>query len=376
MISQHNDRRFMKFALTLAKRGLGQTSSNPSVGAVVVQLSDPPVIIGQGRTQNSGRPHAEVVALQQAGEKAKGATLYVTLEPCSHYGRSPPCVNAILASGIQKVVIGIEDPNPEVAGQGIQKLKDAGLEVCFIEQTLQQEAAWLTKGHVLRMTEQRPFVQVKLAVDKNAHIAPGQDQAPVWITGQQAREQGHKLRSQADAILIGRGTAQVDNPSLTCRLPGLTERSPIRVVLDHGLNVSADSQLFEDIQKVPLLFISAEDVSEHKKEILEKAGAEVINVIQSGVKKSVAITKSLQALTKRGITRIMLEGGPKVVRSFWDAGCIDELVIFQNPAYECASSQEAVDGLRLNDILQTTGVMALSMRQVGEDLMTTYRIMK
>ncbi|MBN9580490.1 MAG: bifunctional diaminohydroxyphosphoribosylaminopyrimidine deaminase/5-amino-6-(5-phosphoribosylamino)uracil reductase RibD, partial [Afipia sp.] len=221
-----DDRRFMKLALALGRRGQGRTWPNPAVGAVVVKDG---VIVGRGWTQPGGRPHAEPEALKRAGAAARGATLYVTLEPCSHFGKSPPCADAIIAAGIARVVSAIEDPNPDVAGQGHARLRAAGIAVDV--GLCAEEAGRDHAGHLLRVREHRPFVVLKLAVSADDRIAAA-GHRPVAITGEAARARVHLLRAQSDALLIGIGTALADDPLLTCRLPGMAARSPVRVVLD------------------------------------------------------------------------------------------------------------------------------------------------
>ena len=221
----------MQLALTLGRRGQGRTWPNPAVGAVVVKDG---VILGRGWTQAGGRPHAEPVALGQAGAAASGATLYATLEPCSHVGKSPPCADAIIAAGIARVVSAIEDPNPEVAGQGHARLRAAGIAVDV--GLCADEAAYDHAGHFRRIRNHRPHVILKLAVSSDDKIGAA-GRKPVAISGEAARARVHLLRAQCDAILVGIGTVQADDPLLTCRLPGMEARSPVRVVLDRALRL-------------------------------------------------------------------------------------------------------------------------------------------
>ena len=230
------DHRFMQLALSLGRRGLGRTWPNPAVGAVVVKDG---VIVGRGWTQPGGRPHAEPEALKRAGDAARGATLYVTLEPCSHFGKSPPCVDAVIASGIARVVSAIEDPNPEVAGQGHAKLRAAGIAVDVGLDAA--EAARDHAGHFRRVRDKRPHVILKLAVSADDRIGAA-GHKPVAITGEVARTRVHLLRAQCDAILVGIGTVLADDPLLNCRLPGMEARSPVRVVLDRALRRARHQQ--------------------------------------------------------------------------------------------------------------------------------------
>src|SRR5213595_3093226 len=239
------DQRFMQLALALGRRGLGRTWPNPAVGAVVVKNG---VIIGRGWTQPGGRPHAEPEALKRAGEAARGATLYVTLEPCSHIGKSPPCADAIIAAGIARVVSAIEDPNPEVAGQGHAKLRAAGITVDIGLGAA--EAARDHAGHFRRVRDRRPHVILKLAVTSDGKIGAA-GRKPVAISGEAAKARVHLLRAQCDAILVGIGTVQSDDPLLSCRLPGMAAQSPVRVVLDRALRISGTSKLVHSARETP-----------------------------------------------------------------------------------------------------------------------------
>src|ERR1700681_1955596 len=249
--SKGADRRFMQLALTLGRRGQGRTWPNPAVGAVIVKNG---VMVGRGWTQPGGRPHAEPEALRHAGEAARGATLYVTLEPCSHVGKSPPCTDAIIAAGIARVVSAIEDSNPEVAGQGHAKLRAAGIAVDIGVGGL--EAARDHAGHFRRVRDKRPHVILKWAVSSDDKIGAA-GRKPLAISGAAAKARVHLLRAQCDAILVGIGTVQADDPDLTCRLPGMKARSPIRVVLDRALRLSGTSRLVQSARATPLWLMTS-----------------------------------------------------------------------------------------------------------------------
>ncbi|MGZ9103506.1 MAG: bifunctional diaminohydroxyphosphoribosylaminopyrimidine deaminase/5-amino-6-(5-phosphoribosylamino)uracil reductase RibD [Rhodoplanes sp.] len=308
----------MRIALRMAARGLGNTAPNPAVGAVIADEATGEVI-ARGWTQPGGRPHAETEAIRRAGVRARGATLYVTLEPCAHFGKTPPCADAIAAAGIARVVVGTGDPDPRTAGQGIAKLRASGIAVT--ENVLEPEARWLTLGHILRVTQKRPFVMLKIATDAEGSIAPGDGTAPRWVTGPQARAAGHKLRAEADAILVGAGTLRADNPELTCRLPGLANRSPVRVVLAGRAALDPSAKLFSTASEIPVLIVraGAAQISDHD---LSTAGADVLELPDD------SIPAVLEMLAARGITRLLVEGGPKVWRSFADAGLIDDVALF------------------------------------------------
>lgn len=318
------DARFMRNALAMARRGLGLTAPNPSVGAVIVDHAG--VIIARGVTQPGGRPHAERVALEKAGDLARGATLYVTLEPCSHHGKTPPCADAVIEAGIRRVVCGIADPHDVVAGQGLARLRAAGIDVT--ENVLAQEARWVTLGHILRVTQRRPFVQLKLALSRDGRIAAGSG-APVWVTGEEARARGHLLRAQVDAILVGIGTVIADDPSLDCRLPGLEERSPRVFVLDSRCRLPRDCRLMR--RATAPIVVSGCDGNESAEEevralALMSAGADVWGLPVRG---EVPLDRLMREMAQAGFTRLLVEGGPHIWRSFLDADLADEIVVFE-----------------------------------------------
>src|SRR5262245_39294132 len=264
------DARFMTLALALGRRGLGRTWPNPAVGAVVVRTApDGPVIVGRGWTQPGGRPHAEVETLARAGDAARGATLYVTLEPCSHHGRSPPCADAVIAAGIARVVSALEDPNPEVSGQGHARLAAHGIKVDV--GTGAATAARDHAGHIRRMRDHRPHVMLKLALSADGKVALA-GRRPVGITGDAATARVHLMRAVHDAIMVGIGTAIADNPLLTCRLPGMSGRSPVRIVLDSTLRLPVTSRLVESARETPLWVIAGADAPAAREETLRANG--------------------------------------------------------------------------------------------------------
>src|ERR1700737_766788 len=309
--SKAADQRFMQLALTLGRRGRGRTWPNPAVGAVVVKDG---VILGRGWTQPGGRPHAEPEALGRAGEAARGATLYVTLEPCSHVGKSPPCADAIIAAGIARVVSAIEDPNPEVAGQGHAKLRAAGITVDIGLGAA--EAARDHAGHFRRVRDKRPHVIVKLAVSSDDKIGAA-GRKPFAITGEAAKARGHPLRAQCDAILVGIGTVRADDPLLTCRLPGMEARSPVRVVLDRSLRIPGTSRLVHSARETPL-WVMTSNLSEAPAAMkLGAAGAQVIRVAAPATPPpGLDLPAVLHALAGKGITRLLVEGGARGASSF------------------------------------------------------------
>ena len=339
------DSRYMQLALALGRRGLGRTWPNPAVGAVVVKDG---VIVGRGWTQPGGRPHAEPEALRRAGEAARSATLYVTLEPCSHFGKSPPCAEAIIAAGVSGVVAAIEDPNPEVAGKGHAKLRAAGITVdvgLFAEEAARDHA-----GHFRRIHDRRPHVILKLAVSADDKIA-GLGHQQVAITGEAARSRVHLLRAQSDAILVGIGTVWADDPLLTCRLPGMAARSPVRVVLDRALRIPGDSRLVRTARETPLWVIASELAEAPAAARLGAAGAQVIRVAPTAA--GLDLPAALHALAKKGITRLMVEGGSRIASSFVAADLADEIWLLRGPQVIGADGIAALDALPLSEITQS-----------------------
>ena len=323
--SAETDRRLMAGAIALAWRGVGRTAPNPAVGAVVYQPWSGQ-IVGRGWTQPGGRPHAEPVALARAGEAARGATLYVTLEPCAHHGRTPPCTDAIIAAGIARVVHGITDPDPRVAGRGLRLLQEAGIETGT--SVLRDLAREVTIGHILRVSERRPHITLKIAVDGQGRVPEGREGKPTWVTGAMARARGHLMRAEADAILVGRGTAEADDPGLDCRLPGVSDQSPLPVVLSASARLSSGLELFAQDRTAPrpIVFVGA-DAGQDARAALEDRGIELVEVGVVGGR--LWIPAVLEALVERGITRLLVEGGPAIWHAFDRAGMVDEVALFR-----------------------------------------------
>jgi diaminohydroxyphosphoribosylaminopyrimidine deaminase/5-amino-6-(5-phosphoribosylamino)uracil reductase len=362
--ARDTDRRFMQLALALGRRGLGRTSPNPAVGAVVVKDG---VIVGRGWTQPGGRPHAEPEALKRAGEAARGATLYVTLEPCSHFGKSPPCADAIIAAGIARVVASIEDPNPEVGGQGFARLRAAGIAVDVGLGAA--EATHDHAGHIRRIRDKRPHVIVKLAVSADDKIANAGGKT-VAITGEMARTRMHLLRAQSDAILVGIGTVLADDPHLTCRLPGMEARSPVRIVLDRALRIPGSSRLVHSARQTPVWVMTSETVEAAAAARLGAAGAQVIRV--HARPDGLDLSAVLHALSERGITRLMVEGGARVASSFVAAGLVDEIWLLRGPGTIGADGVSALGATPLGAITQSPAFRVRASEALGKDTLTIY----
>ena len=321
-----HDEKMMQGALAMARRHLGQTGPNPSVGCVIVkEKKGQHEIIARAVTGQGGRPHAEPQALEGAGQAAKGATLYVTLEPCNHHGKTPPCTEAIIKAGIKRVVIGAIDQNPQVAVQGIERLKTSGIEVEVGVCTAAAEK--LLVGHFKVQTENRPHTIVKMALSQDGLILPGNQEGdgPRWVTSKLARQRAWLARAEVDAIMIGKTTALIDDPALTCRLKGLEHRSPIPIILDKNLDLPATLQLFA--QTTPWV-IHANTVRAEQKAAYSQRNAKLIDVSLT-TENLLDLTDLGHKLADKGITRLLIEGGPSLAKSYLSENLVDELLIMQ-----------------------------------------------
>jgi len=320
------------------------------------------VIVGRGWTQAGGRPHAETEAIKRAGKAARGGTLYVTLEPCSHQGKTPPCADAIIRAGIARVVSSIDDPNPEVSGQGHAKLRERGIVVetgLGADEALRQHA-----GHTRRMRDGRPQVLLKLAVsaDGKAGLA---GRKPVAITGELARTRVHLMRAKFDAILIGIGTVLSDDPHLTCRLPGMLERSPVRAVLDTKLRLPLATSVVGTARETPTWVFTGSASSAMAEEILRAKGVEVFRLDAKDGRLDLA--QVLKMLAGRGITRLMVEGGPTVAAAFVQADLVDEAALFRSPQPIGADGVDALEGLPLTALTQSPQLKLVASEAVDGD---------
>ncbi|MCF3639514.1 bifunctional diaminohydroxyphosphoribosylaminopyrimidine deaminase/5-amino-6-(5-phosphoribosylamino)uracil reductase RibD [Rhizobium sp. TRM95111] len=323
MAAAAEDERFMAAAIRLARRNLGLTATNPSVACLIVRDG---IVLGSAVTAPGGRPHAETQALAEAGEAARGATAYVTLEPCAHHGRTPPCADALIAAGVARVVVSVDDPDARVAGQGFERLRAAGIAV--ETRVLEGEGRRALAGYLMRQTKKRPHVTLKLAVSADGMLGrPGEGQ--VAITGPVSRGQVHVLRAESDAILVGIGTARADDPELTCRLPGMQPRSPVRIVLDPRLELPLTSKLVRTAASVPVIAVAdrgEEDAHDIRRAALEAEGVEVLRCDPR------RLEVLLEALATRGISSLLVEGGARTAQSFLAAGLVDRILLFAGPA--------------------------------------------
>lgn len=359
------DRAHMRAALALAKRGLGNVWPNPAVGCVIVTGDR---VVGRGWTQPGGRPHAETEALAMAGAAARGGTAYVTLEPCSHHGKTPPCAEALVAAGIRRVVVAIEDPDPRVAGRGIALLRAAGLSV--VTGVMAVEATELNAGFLSKITRGRPLVTVKLATSLDGRIATHGGESR-WITGEAARQAGHLLRAETDAIMVGSGTVLADDPELTCRLPGLGERSPVRIVVDGRLRLPLTSKLVSSANDVATWVLTLEGAEETRREAYEEAGVDVVEL--PGNDQGIDMESALTVLAESGITRVLVEGGAHLAATLLRYDLVDRLVWFRAACVMGGDGLPAAVSFGVDHLSQMPGFECTDVRQIGADIMENYR---
>jgi diaminohydroxyphosphoribosylaminopyrimidine deaminase/5-amino-6-(5-phosphoribosylamino)uracil reductase len=346
-------------AIELAERGRGLVSPNPMVGAVVVSDGE---AIGQGWHEGPGTPHAEVVALNGAGDRARGATLYTSLEPCVHFGRTPPCTEAILRAGVSRVVVAATDPNPVVDGRGLRTLREAGVEVRGGVRA--DEAERLNEAFAKHIRTGMPFVTWKAAVSLDGKVA-ARDGSSRWITGEQARADAHRLRGSADAILVGAGTALADDPALTVRDPDYRGRPPIRVLVDARGRVDEGRVLFDDA--APTIVATTELAPRARRDAWRDAGAEVLVFEPEGER--VSLVALLSDLGKRDVQSVLLEGGPSLAWSAVEGGLVDRLVMYLAPTLVGGESAPgALGGAGFGPISEALPVRIRSIERFGEDV--------
>ncbi len=360
------DAGMMCAALTLARRGLGRVWPNPTVGCVIVKDG---IVLGRGWTQPGGRPHAETEALARAGRATKGADAYVTLEPCCHHGKTPPCTDALIAAGIRRVIVAVEDPDPRVAGKGLKALRAAGINV--VSGISADAAAEINAGFFSTITRGRPLVTLKLATSLDGRLAVASG-ASRWITGEVARARSHLLRTTHDAVMVGSGTVIADDPELTCRLPGLTDRSPVRVVIDGGLRVPLTARVVADARRAPTWFIVRHGIAGERRAALAGCGVEVIDVpAMPGGETDLAA--ALSALAMKGITRVLVEGGATLAAALVRADLVDRIAWFQAPSLIGGDGLPALNVLGIEAPGQAPRFVRIDIESVGEDVLETLR---
>jgi len=355
------DKYYMQMAMDLAAKAMGRTSPNPMVGAVVVHDG---AVVGRGYHARAGTPHAEVHALREAGNSARGATLYVTLEPCCHHGRTGPCTEAVIEAGISRVVLAMTDPNPLVAGKGVQRLREAGLQV--ETGVLEEVARKLNEVFIKYITTRLPFVALKTAMSLDGKIATAGGESQ-WITGPYAREYVHRLRDRYDAILVGVGTVLADNPSLTTRLPSGEGRDPVRIILDSRARTPQNANVLTQASRAPTIIVTAPGAPPERVRALQEAGAEIIEVPREDAGVNLALL--LQELGRREITGVLVEGGARINGSFVKADLVDKVYWFMAPKIiGGAEAPGPVGGSgfsRLGDALQLKDI---TIHRFGDDI--------
>lgn len=346
----------MQAALRLAEHGIGRTAPNPSVGCIIVKDGK---VLAASYTADGGRPHAETIALEKAGSAAKGATVYVTLEPCSHTGKTGPCVKALIDAGVKRVVVACGDPDPRVSGRGIHMLKDAGIEV--VVGVCEKEARAMNAGFFMKVRHGRPLVTLKVATTKDDKIAPLNAKGQRIITGEMARAHSHIMRSMHDAVLVGIGTVLNDDPLLTTRLQGL-EHTITRVVLDSHLRTPLDSKLVQSVGDAPLWVFYQGD-KDGKAQSLKDSKVKLFNTHE--------ISSILKTLGDEGITRLLVEGGAKIHSTFLNAGFGDRLLWYRSPEI-MGSGLEAFGGLKEAEVVQKLGLKHARSQPLDKDLLEIY----
>lgn len=357
-MQNQDDIKYMRYALALARRGLGRTAPNPSVGCVIVHDD---YVVGIGNTADGGRPHAETIALDMAGEKAKGATAYVTLEPCSHHGKTPPCANALIDVGIKRCVIACGDVNPQVNGEGIKMLRQAGIEVA--SGICEAEARQLNMGFFLNYEEGRPFITLKTAMTIDGKIALGNGQSQ-WITSPLSRRKAHQIRSMHDAVLCGIGTVNLDDPMLTSRVDGLVHKA-VRIVLDTDLSTDVKSKLVRSAPRDPLWIIhDAHDAV--KIDALKSTGVKLFQC------KTRDLTRVLQLISENGVTRLLVEGGSEIHSSFLREELWDEMAVFTGGKV-FGSGHSAFRDMNFENVNETLQFKRFKTILLGQDRLDYYK---
>lgn len=363
MAVRAGDERWMRLAIGLGKRGLGQVWPNPAVGCVILRNGR---VVGRGYTRPGGRPHAETEALAQAGTAAKGATAYVSLEPCAHHGKTPPCAEALIAAKVARVVSAMQDPDPRVAGQGHAKLRAAGIEV--ETDVLLSEARDANSGFLTRITKGRPAVTLKLAMTLDGKIATKTGDSQ-WITGPEARAYTHLLRANHDAIMVGSGTVLADDPDLRVRHHGLAHRSPVRVVLDTTLKTPPDSKLVQSASETPVWLCHGDTVVPDPVWAGTAADLLPCRILD----RTLHIENVLQELGKKGITRLFCEGGAAVAASLLRARAVDRLIVMTGGAAIGNDGLSGVGSLGIAALADAPRFRLHDMRRFGQDVVTDWR---
>lgn len=365
--TESTDISFMTAALSLAGRGLGQVWPNPAVGCVIVRDGH---VIARGWTQRGGRPHAETEALGRANENTDGATAYVTLEPCAHHGETPPCSEALIQSGINRVVIACSDPDPRVDGTGTTSLREAGL---VVDTGICANAARdLNSGFFMRVIQERPEVTLKAATSLDGKIATHTGESR-WITGEAARARGHGLRARYDAILVGAGTVIADNPQLTCRLPGLEDRSPVRIIVDGHISFPLTAGVVATALTTPTWVITLPTADSNRRKALLDSGVRIIEVLPDSAGKP-NLRQALKELGALGLTRLLVEGGSRIAGALIRYGLVDRVIWFRAPLLLGGDGVPVISGFGVDGIGQAPVLRRSGVSRIGADVMETYTV--
>lgn len=359
-----DDACFLAHALSLGRRHHGLAAPNPSVGCVIVKDGR---VLGRGVTAPGGAPHGETIALDEAGAAARGAVAYTGLEPCAHHGRTPPCAEALIEAGVERVVYPLDDPDPRVAGRGRALLEAAGIDV--VTGLLAEQARFDHRGFFTRILKSRPYMILKLAVSADGRIAE-QRGRPAVITGPLARRRGHLMRAHADGILVGIGTVLTDDPELTCRIEGLEDRSPIRVVLDSTARLPVTSKLAETARQTPVWLITGDDAPADRCAALEAKGVEIIQSPLNA--RQIDLKTALEALGARGLNTVLAEGGAKIAQSLVEAGLADELALFEASHELGRQGLDALGDLPLSAVTENPEFRVHHTLTVEPDRLTRY----
>ncbi len=354
----------MLAALGLARRSRGVTWPNPPVGCVLVREGS---VVGRGATAPGGRPHAETVALAMAGEQARGATAYVTLEPCCHHGGTPPCTDALIAAGVARVLAAVRDPDPRVDGQGLARLRAAGIVV--EEGLLGDEAEGVAAGFLSRVRRGRPALTLKLAATLDGRIATHQGESR-WITGEAARRAAHALRGRHDAVLVGIGTALADDPELTCRLPGYRSRPLVRIVADSGLRLPLTAKMVATARETPTWILHRAGADAMRTAALDALGLRLFALPAGSI--GIDLEAALTALAAAGLTSVLAEGGAGLAAGLVRADLVDRLVWFHAPSLLGADAWPAAGALGIEPLAAMPRFRRVRSEAVGEDLMTEF----
>ena len=349
----------MGLALTMARRAAGRTAPNPMVGAVIVRDG---LVVGEGWHTRFGAAHAEVEALRAAGGNARGATVFVTLEPCNHTGRTPPCVDALIAAGVKRVVAGMADPNPLVSGRGFRRLRQSGIQVR--SGVLEAECRALNEAFVKYITLGMPLVLLKIAASLDGKIATATGSSR-WVTGREARRRVHDLRNRVDAVLVGIGTVIADDPQLTCRIPG--GRNPVRIILDQRLRISLKARVLNEPGKT--IVVAGARVRQNKLKAVEKLGAEVWRMPSS--RQGISLAAVLQKIAAQGILSVMIEGGSVTAGHALAEKVVDKIAFFYAPKIVGGDGLSVVSPLGVKNMKQSIPIENIEVERIGNDILVT-----